>query len=64
MFFDDILIYSRSVEEHAEHLRPEHKFYAKLSKCAFAMKSVQYLGHIISSDGVSVDPEKFEAIIG
>ena len=62
VFIDDILIYSGSEEEHAEHLRivlqtlREHWLYAKLSKCQFWLDSVAFLGHIVSAEGVSVDP--------
>ena len=69
VFMDDILIYSGSGEEHAEHLRivlqtlREHRLYAKLSKCQFWLDSVACLGHIISAEGVSVDPQKVEAIL-
>jgi hypothetical protein len=65
---DDILIYSKSEEEHEHHLRMvlqvlrEHQLYAKLSKCSFYQKQIHYLGHIISKDGIAVDPEKIEAI--
>ena len=63
-FIDDILIYSGSGEEHAEHLRiilqtlQEHRLYAKLSKCQFWLDSVAFLGHIVSAEGVLVDPQK------
>ena len=40
----------------------EHQLYAKLSKCSFYQKQIHYLGHIISKDGISVDPEKIDAI--
>ena len=69
VFMDDILIYSGSREEHAEHLRivlqtlREHRLYAKLSKCQFWLDSVAFLGHIIYAEGVSVDPQKVEAIL-
>ena len=69
VFIDDILIYSGSGEEHAEHLRiilqtlQEHRLYAKLSKCQFWLDSVAFLGHIVSAEGVSVDPQKVEAIL-
>jgi hypothetical protein len=70
VFLDDIIIYSKSEEEHEENLRMtlkvlrEHKLYAKLSKCIFYKKKIHYLGHIISSDGITVDLEKIEAIKG
>jgi hypothetical protein len=66
VFIDDILIYSRSEKEHAKHLRVvlqrlrDHKLYAKFSKCEFVLKSVKFLGHTISHDGISVDPRKFK----
>ena len=69
VFIKDILIYSGSGEEHAEHLRialqtlREHRLYAKLSKCQFWLDSVSFLGHIVSSEGVSVDRQKVEAIL-
>jgi hypothetical protein len=64
VFIDDILVYSRSEEEHEEHLRlvlqklREHRLYAKLSKCEFWMKQVAFLRHVISMGGISVDPSK------
>jgi hypothetical protein len=70
VFLDDILIYSKSEEEHEKHLRMvlqvlrEHKLYAKLSKCIFYQKKIHYLGHIISVEGITMDPEKIEAIRG
>ena len=69
VFLDDILVYSENEEEHEEHLRltlkllREHQLYAKLSKCDFYRDRIQYLGHIISEEGISVDPEKIEAIM-
>ena len=69
VFIDDILIYSKSVEEHREHLRTvlevlrEKKLYAKFSKCEFWLKEVHFLGHVISSDGLKVDPSKIEAMM-
>jgi hypothetical protein len=68
VFLDDILIYSKSEEENEHHLRMvlqvlrEHQLYAKLSKCSFYEKQIHYLGHIISKDGIAVDPKKIEAI--
>ncbi|KAL5546420.1 hypothetical protein UlMin_006107 [Ulmus minor] len=68
VFIDDILVYSRSQEKHANHLRMvlqtlvEHRLYAKFSKCEFWLQSVQFLGHVISKDGLSVDPAKIEAV--
>ena len=68
VFMDDILIYSNSKEENEHHLRPvmqvlrEHQLYSKLSKCYFYQKKIHYLGHIISEEGLEVDPEKIEAI--
>ena len=68
VFLNDILVYSRNEEEHEEHSRltlnflKEHQLYAKLSKCDFYRDKIQYLGHIISEEGISVDPEKIEAI--
>ena len=68
IFIDDILIYSKDEESHRKHLRAvlerlrEHKLYAKLSKCSFWQKSIGFLGHIVSGEGVSVDPEKIRAI--
>src|SRR3954462_13361361 len=68
VFIDDIIIYSKSEEEHAEHLRvvlellKEKKLYAKLSKCEFWLSEVSFLGHVISKDGIAVDPTKVEAV--
>jgi hypothetical protein len=68
VFLDDILIYSNSEEYHEHHLRMvlqvlrENQLYAKLSKCSFYQKQIHYLGHIISKDGIAVDPEKIESI--
>jgi len=68
VFIDDILIYSKSEEEHAEHLKivlqvlKEKKLYAKLSKCEFWLKEVSFLGHIISGSGIDVDPSKIDAV--
>jgi hypothetical protein len=67
-FIDDILIYSKSVEEHEQHLRVvleklrAHKLYAKFRKCEFWLEKVAFLGHILTVEGVVVDPEKVEAV--
>ena len=69
IFLDDILIYSENEEEHEEHLiltlqlLRDHQLYAKLRKCDFYRDRIQYLGHIISEEGILVDPEKIEAIM-
>ncbi|GKD68020.1 putative reverse transcriptase domain-containing protein [Tanacetum coccineum] len=68
LFIDDILIYSRNKEEHANHLRiilellRKEKLYAKFSKCDFWIHIVQFLGHLIDSQGLHVDPAKIEAV--
>ena len=68
IFIDDILIYSKDEESHRKHLRAMlerlrvHKLYAKLSKYSFWQKSIGFLGHIVSYQGVSVDPEKIREI--
>ena len=62
VFIDDILIYSKSHEEHERHLKlvlerlRERKLYAKFNKCQFWLEQVAFLGHVVSKDGVSVDP--------
>jgi hypothetical protein len=69
MFIDDILIYSRSEEEHEEHLHlvlqklREHRLYAKPSKCEFWRKQVAFLGHVILKGGISVDPSKVQDVL-
>ncbi|GJR84473.1 putative reverse transcriptase domain-containing protein [Tanacetum coccineum] len=68
VFIDDILIYSHNEEEHANHLRiilellRKEKLYAKFSKCDFWICIVQFLGHLINSQGLHVDPAKIEAV--
>ena len=69
VFVDDILIYSQPKEEHEDHLRivlqalKEHQLYVKYSKCEFWLTEMRFLGHVVSISGVSVDPEKVEAIM-
>ncbi|KAF8110678.1 hypothetical protein N665_0080s0013 [Sinapis alba] len=68
IFIDDILVYSKTKEDHERHLQAllgrlrEQKPFAKLSKCSFWQKSIGFLGHIVSADGVSVDQEKIKRI--
>jgi hypothetical protein len=69
VFIDDILVHSRSEEEHEEHLHlalqklQENRLYAKLSKCEFWMKQVAFLGHVISKGGISVNPSKVQDVL-
>jgi hypothetical protein len=64
VFIDDILIYSKSAEEYGQHLRVvlerlrTHKLYAKFSKCVFWLGKVAFLGHILTANGATADPEK------
>ena len=68
VFIDDILIYSASESEHEEYLRivmqtlKYHKLYAKFSKCEFWLTRVAFLGHIIFTEGIAIDPTKIKAI--
>ena len=69
VFMDDILVYSPTLEAHVDHLRlvfevlKEHNLVAKFSKCTFAQTQLEYLGHIISGQGVSTDPAKTRAML-
>ena len=69
VFIDDILVYSKDAQEHEQHLRivletlRENKLYAKLSQRDFWLKEVSFLGHIVSAEGIRVDPIKNEAIM-
>ncbi|GJU06978.1 putative nucleotidyltransferase, ribonuclease H [Tanacetum coccineum] len=68
VFIDDILVYSKSEEEHERHLRivleilRQKKLYAKFSKCEFWLQQVAFLGHIVSANGIIMDPSKVKAI--
>ena len=68
VFFDDILIYKKSWKDHVKHvekvlkLLEEKQLYAKTSKCFFGVQEVEYLGHIVSHEGVKVDPRKIKSI--
>ena len=69
VFIDDKLIYSKDEAEHEQHLRivlqrlRDHKLYAKFSKCEFWLDTVKFLGHTISSEGISVDPSKVQEVM-
>lgn len=69
VFFDDILIYSSSWEDHLKHLREvfqilqQAQLYLKPSKCTFGATVIEYLGHFISAEGVSTDPRKIKSIV-
>jgi hypothetical protein len=69
VFINDILVYSRSEEEHEGHLclvlqkLQDHKLYAKLSKCEFWLRQVALLGHVISEGWISMDPSKVQDVL-
>jgi hypothetical protein len=69
VFIDDILVFSKTEEEHAKHLRlvlqklKEHKLYAKRIKFEFWLKEVSFLGHVVSNGGISVDPSKVRDVL-
>ncbi|XP_071906063.1 uncharacterized protein [Coffea arabica] len=68
VFIDDILVYSKTREEHEQHLKlvlqtlRDHQLYAKFSKCEFWLEKISFLGHVISKEGITVDPAKVEAV--
>jgi hypothetical protein len=70
VFINDILVHSRSEEEHEEHLGlvlqklQDHSLYANMSKCEFWLKQVAFLSYIISKGGISVDPSKVQDVLG
>ena len=68
VYLDDILIFSKSWEDHLQHLQRvlntlrKHQLYTNLEKCSFGMTRIQYLGYIVDEHGVHVDPSKIQAI--
>ena len=70
VFIDDVLVHSKSREECEEHLRTslqllrDNQLYAELSKCEFWLEQVAFLGHVISREGLTVDPSKVDAVVG
>ena len=69
MFIDDILIYSKTEEEHEEHLRialqtlNDNNLFAKFSKCEFCLKEVNFFGYLVSREGILMDSTKIDAVI-
>ena len=69
VFIDDILVYSKSWEEHEQNLKVvlqtlrENQLYRKLSKCEFLLDKVTFLGQVSSREGISIDPNKVEAVV-
>jgi hypothetical protein len=69
VFIDDILVYLKSMEEHEDHLRivlqrlQEHQLYTKFSKCKFWIQEVPILGHVVSPEGIAVDPNKVKVVL-
>jgi hypothetical protein len=69
VFINDIFVYSKNKEEHEQHLRTilqrlrDHQLYARFSKCAFWMMEVPFLGHVISAEGIAVDPSKVQEVL-
>jgi hypothetical protein len=69
VFIDDILVYLKSMEEYEEHLQivlqrlREHQPYAKFSKCEFWIKEVPFLGHVVSPEGITMDPDKVKEVL-
>ena len=68
VFLDDILVYSKTLQDHAQHLQQtlqilrDHQFYGKLSKCEFCSNSIEFCEHIITPDGIAPDPKKIKSV--
>jgi hypothetical protein len=68
VYMDDVLIYSKTADEHLEHIRlvlrelPRHQLHIKLSKCYFGRSSVNFLGHVVEDGQIRMDPDKVEAV--
>ena len=68
VYLDDILVFSKNEAEHAQHLRwvfnqlRAHSLHVKRSKCRFGVKEIEYLGHVVTADGVKPDPAKLSAV--